>query len=360
MANFDLSGLALKMICPTNELITDDKGLPGVYVRRASKTLKELLNTTNDTVHPAFMISNDQKPSLLFGKFQGVAHNNRIYSLPGEDPKASITLDTYVSYCKNKGPGHHCITAAEWAFLALLAKKNGTQPYGNNNYGKDSREAGYIAIPTTKDSSTGQINRVATGTGPLTWSDDRTLSGIWDLNGNVWEWVAGIRLVYGELQVIPYNNAADPNVPIGASSTEWKAINANATSYSDLYIEPDGSGTTANSVKLDYETNHWAWVTTITSQDDSSRSAAFVNTIIGTAISDFAALYLRAMALAPEEGDTDYESDYFWANNGAAERCASRGGRWYYGSDAGVFHVNFDNSRSGVGASIGGRPAYYE
>lgn len=358
MANFDLSGLALKMICPTNELITDDKGLPSVFVRRASKTLKELLTTDNETVHPAFMISNDQKASLCFGKFQGVAHNNRIYSLPGEDPKASIDLDTYVSYCRNKGPGHHCITAAEWAFLALLAKKNGTQPYGNNNYGKDSRESSYIAIPKTW--SSGQINRVATGTGPLTWSDDKTLSGIWDLNGNVSEWVAGIRLVYGELQVIPYNNAADPNVPIGASSTEWRAINASATSYSDLYIQPDGSGTTAGSVKLDYVSSHWAWVTTITSASDSSRYAAFANTTIGTGISDFAALYLRAMALAPEAGDTDYEGDYFYANNGAAERCACRGGDYYGTALYGVFFLDFLYPRSYVGTGLGGRSAFYE
>ena len=359
MANFDLSGLALKMICPTNELITDDKGLPSVYVRRASKTLKELLNTTNDTVHPAFMISNDQKASLLFGKFQGVAHNNRIYSLPGEDPRASITLDTFVQYCQNKGPGHHCITAAEWAFLALLAKKNKTQPYGNNSYGKDSRESGYIAIPKTWDSD-GQINHVATGTGPLTWSDDKTIAGIWDLNGNVWEWVAGIRLVYGELQVIPYNNAADPAVPIGASSTAWRAINAAATSYSDLYIEPDGSGTTSGSIKLDYVSNHWAWATSITSQSDTSRSAAFANTTIDSGISDFAALYLRAMALAPESDDTDYESDTFWANNAAAERCAYRGGHWVSGASYGVFALSFSNPRSRSSAAVGGRPACYE
>ena len=358
MANFDLSGLALKMICPTNELITDDKGLPSVYVRRASKTLKELLNTTNDTVHPAFMISNDQKPSLCFGKFQGVAHNNRIYSLPGEDPKASIDLDTYVSYCKNKGPGHHCITAAEWAFLALLAKKNGTQPYGNNNYGKNSRESSYIAIPTY--SSGGPTNRVATGTGPLSWSDDKTLSGIWDLNGNMWEWVAGIRLVKGELQVIPYNNAADPNVPMGASSTEWRAINANATSYADLYIQPDGNGTTANSVKLDFVSSHWAWDTAITSQSDSNRNAGFARTTIGAEISEFAALYMRAMALAPEAGDTDYEGDVFYANNGAAERCASRGGSWVFGAFYGVFALGFDYPRSHVSTHIGGRPAFYE
>lgn len=360
MSDFSATALALKAAYPTNECEIDDRGIPSFYVRMASKTLKELLNTTNDTVHPAFMISNDQKPSLLFGKFQGKVRNSRVYSLPGEDPTASINLDTYIQYCRNKGPGHHCITASEWAFLALWCKKNGTQPYGNNNYGKDSRETAYLAIPSMARDSSGRIQRVATGTGPMTWSHNKQMDGIWDLNGNIWERIADIRLVYGELQVIPFNNAADPETPLGAASTAWRAINAAATSYADLYIEPNGSGTTSGSVKLDYVSNHWAWVTTITSQSDSSRNAAFSATTIGTGISEFAALYLRAMALAPESGDTDYEGDVFYGNNGAAERSASRGGDWSYGAAYGVFALSFSYDRGSVHTAFGGRPAFYE
>lgn len=405
MAKFDNVALAVKAVYPTNEVVTDDKGLPGVYVRRASKTLAAIMGNpetsmkatkaytagqyisvagvlykattaiasgatltvgTNvaaiaggSTIHPAFKISNSEKASLCFGKFQGVIHNNRLYSLPGEDPASSKDLDAFTTYGRNKGPGHHEITAAEWAFLALLAKRNGTQPWGNNNYGKDSRETDYIAIPKTW--SSGQINHVATGTGPMKWSDDGTMAGIWDLNGNVSEWVIGVRLVYGELQVIPWNDAADPETALGASSAAWKAINAQATDYDDLFIEPNGSGTTANSVKLDYISSHWAWISgTISSASDSSRSATFASTTIDASISDFAALYLRAMALAPEPGDTDYEGDYFYANNGAAERCAYRGGIWNFGACSGVFCVNFNHPRSSSATSLGGRPAYYE
>ena len=45
------------------------------------------------------------------------------------------------------------------------------------------------------------------------WSHDGTPFGIWDLNGNVWEWVGELRIVDGEIQVIPDNDAADDGNP---------------------------------------------------------------------------------------------------------------------------------------------------
>ena len=80
------------------------------------------------------------------------------------------------------------MTAHEWAAIALWCHKNGCEPKGNNNYGKDASESGYIAIPTYKDSG-GKTCRVATGTGPVTWSHNGKMDGIFDMNGNVWEWV---------------------------------------------------------------------------------------------------------------------------------------------------------------------------
>lgn len=356
--NYDLSKLAVKMVCPTNELLVDDKDLPGVYVRRASKKLSELLNTTDTSVHPAFKIGGATKASLLFGKYQGRTYGNRLYSLPGEDPAVSLDLDTFTAYCRNKGGNHHEITAAEWAFLALLAKKNGTKPKGNNNYGKDHSESTVVAIPSYVDGN-GTICRVATGTGPLSWSDTGDINGIFDLNGNVWEWIIGIRLVHGELQVIPYNDAAISTTNLSATSDAWRAINANATGWDDLFIVPNGSGTTANSVKLDFVGGHWQWQkSAITTK--GANNAAFASTTIAADVSAFAALYLRAMALAPEEGDTDYDGDWFWANNQEAERCAARGGYWGNGSEHGVFALSFFNPRSSVSTGIGGRPASYE
>ena len=362
MANYGLAEIALRAVCPTNRLIRDNAGdgieIPGAYVEITAQPLSALLTNRDGSIHPAFLINGIQKNSVFIGKFQGVANGSRIYSLAGENPRANITLDTYERYCKNKGPGHHCITAAESAFLALWCKKNNCQPYGNNSYGKDSRETGYLAIPATKDGD-GRTNRVATGTGSITWSHNKQIDGIWDLKGNVHEWASGIRLYKGELQVIPYNNAADPDTDTSVTSTEWKAINANATSYNDLYLTPNGNGTTSNSVKLDYVSGHWQWSKSITSQENASRNAEFKNTTC-SGLSAFAKLYLQAMALTPEDDDTNYESDCFWVNNGAEERCVYRGGNWSDGVQVGVFSLHFSNPRSASNGYLGGRPAFVE
>lgn len=359
MADFDATALAFKMACPSNTLLTDNKGLPGAYVQKAPKRLNELLTNGDSSIHPAFLVGSVEISKLLIGKFQGKAHNNRMYSLPGEDPTVYINHDTMVTYCRNKGDGHHCITASEWGFLALLAKKNGTMPLGNNNYGKDASETERIAIPTYKDNN-GQTCRVATGTGPLTWSDTHDISGIFDLNGNVWEWIADIRLVYGELQVIPYNNAAHPLCDMSVSSVEWKALNAQATSYADLFITPDGSGTTSGSVKLSWATNHWQWQS-VAIENAGQHDAAFAATTF-SGLSDFCRRYLQALALGPDDEAVaaDYNDDHFWANTGEAERCALRGGGWIDGAPYGVFSLDFDNPRSGSSSAVGGRPAFYE
>lgn len=362
MADFDATALAFKMACPSNTLLTDDKGLPGAYVQRAPQLLSALLTNGDSSIHPAFLVNSVEISKLLIGKFQGKAHNNRIYSLPGEDPAAFITLDTMETYCKNKGDGHHCITAAEWGFLALLAKKNKTIPLGNNNYGKDISETEYVALPSCAKDGSGRTQRIATGTGPLTWSDTHDINGIFDLNGNVWEWVSGVRLVYGELQVIPYNNAASPDCNTSANSTEWKALNAQATSYADLFVTPNGSGTTAGTVKLDWVSNHWQWQNTaIATISTDLRSAAFGATTY-SGLSDFCRRYIQALALGPDDEATaaDYNDDHFWARNGEAERCALRGGNWHHGVHSGVFALSFYAPRSNSHGSLGGRPAFYE
>ena len=342
--NFDLSAMALAMACPGNVQLLDDKGLPGAYVPRTFMRLNALLTNGDSSVHPAFLYNGVQKDTLYFGKYPACVNLNRAYSLPGVAP-SEINFDTAHRYCRNKGNGHHLMTAAEWGFLALLAKKRGTQPKGNNDYGKDASESLYLAIPVSAGNS---VTTTATGTGPLTWSDTGDATGVFDLNGNIWEWMAGMRLVYGELQVIPYNNAADPTVDMSATSSAWKAIKATATSYNDLFIQPDGTGTTSGSVKLDWLDNHWNWQSAaLTQQVSESGGARFVDTT-SSGLSDFCKMYLQAMALLPEDGDTDYGADVFFALNNIAEALHQRGGCYWGGGGAGVFSLNFRSSRTSV------------
>jgi len=352
--NFDLSNLALQCVCPNNELIYDDVGKPSVMVKIPKMTYAQLGLGSSTDIHPAFIVNGVTKDAIWISKYQNVVVGGRAYSLPAKDPKTAITFDAARSACIAKGAGWHLMTRAEWAMLALWCKANGTQPKGNNNYGKDHSETVYRAIPTYMDGN--NIGRVATGTGPLSWSHDGTPSGIWDLNGNVWEWVGGLRLVKGEVQILANNNAAIVTADQAANSAEWKAIDATTGEL----LTPDGTGTTANSVKLDYVSSHWQWDTSISSQSDSSRNAPFENTTCSENIADPAKLVLQALGLFKYDATSGaYSGDYFYANNGAAERSFYCGGAWVSGANAGVFALFGGYDRSSSNAGIGFRSAYY-
>ena len=172
---FDQAELALKSVAPNNAMKYDDKGMPSIMVYIPKFRLCDVLSTENTSIHPAFRVNGVEIDGFWIGKFQTHHYNGRAYSLPGEDPSASAGMDYFVSCNRAKGGGFHEVTAQEWAAVALWCHKNGCEPYGNNNYGKDSREALYKAIPSMARDGSGRVQRVATGTGPITWSHDGTL-----------------------------------------------------------------------------------------------------------------------------------------------------------------------------------------
>lgn len=359
MANFDQAELALKCACPNNTILYDDKEMPSIFVKIPKFKLSSVLSTTDDSTHPAFLVDGEEQSVDYIGKFQTHHYNGRAYSLPGEDPTASATHDTFVNCARAKGGNFHEITCAEWAAIALWCHANGLEPRGNNNYGKDVQESLYRAVPTSEDN--GKTGRVATGTGPVTWSHDGTVEGIWDLNGNIWEWCTGFRLVKGEVQIIENNNAASPTCDLSATSTAWKAINASTGAL----MTPNGSGTTSGSVKLDYVSSKWTYSTSITNAADSGRDCLFSAVTCDSTIGDAAKLLLQSLAMLPDTAltggniDSAYGNDRFWANNAADERVLIRGGNWPHGGYAGVFLVDLVDPRSNVDWGLGGRSASF-
>lgn len=353
-ANFDLTNLALQAVCPGNEILYDDKGMPSIMVKIPKMTYAQLGLGESTLVHPAFIVNGQEVDAIYISKYQNIVQNGRAYSLPGQDPKTSVNFDTARGYCEAKGEGWHLMSRAEWALIALWCKQNGFLPYGNNNYGKDSRESTYKAIPTLIESN-GKINRVATGTGPVSWSHDNTVAGIWDLNGNVNEWIGGLRSVYGEIQVLVNNNAADSNYSQTKSSTDWKAIDATTGDY----ITPDGSGTTENSIKMDYISGKITYSTSITNQVNEYKSTLFGNVTCDSTISDEAKTVLYALALLPYDATAaNYEGDYMYMNNGADERSFFCGGSWFSGTHSGVFFLIGGDARSYSSGPLGFRSAY--
>ena len=354
-ANFDLAALAVKMACPTNEVLYDDNGMPSVMVRLPKKTYKELGLGSSTAVHPAWIVNGVEVDEIFISKFQNIVKNGRAYSLPGQDPKANIDFDTALKACTDKGPGWHLMTAMEWGAIANMCKAAGQLPYGNNDYGKDTRETGYYASPSMARDGSARIQRVATGTGPLTWSHDRTPGGIWDLNGNVWEWQGGMRTVYGELQILANNNGADKSKGQGASSAEWMAINGS----SGALITPNGSGTTSGSIKMAYVSSKCQYSTTMSGQSTDGRNCSFEDVNCDASIGADAQLLLQALGMLKYDSSAGaYEGDWFYWNNGEAERCFIRGGYWSNGARAGVFNSRGLYPRSISGAYIGFRSAF--
>ena len=117
MANFDLTGLALSMVCPTNQLITligadvhlhgpvpltgvtpdgevivpEDELVPALLPVDLGAgvlldPLSALLAGGDSSIHPAFLINGIQHDKIAIGKFQAKTHSNRAYSLPGITP----------------------------------------------------------------------------------------------------------------------------------------------------------------------------------------------------------------------------------------------------------------------------------
>lgn len=348
--NFDDLKLAVEMLSGgTNTVIFDDIGMPSIMVAVPKLSRSDLVTGATSDAHYAFLVDSVEKAAVYESKYQNIVANSRAYSLPMQDPRANITWDAALDACRAKGENWGLQPFSLWSAIALWCKKNGFQPHGNNNYGRDASAAWERGVATY--SSSGQVNRCATGSGPATWYHDGTRDGIADMNGNVWEWCAGMRLVAGELQFIPYANCMIATVEMGVNSSEWKAIDKDGN-----YVEPGSSGT----VKLDYVSSHWQWTTgSLTSQADSSRNAAFAATTCSSEITDSGKRFLRSMALLPEDGDTDYGGDVFYANNGAAERFPARGGHWADGAALGVFASRLSIPRSYSDAHIGFRSAFY-
>lgn len=352
-ANFDLSNLALKALAPNNEILYDDKGQPSFMVKIPKMTYAQLGLGASTATFPAFIVNGQEVPYIWISKYQNIVVDGRAYSLPGEDPKTDITFDAALKACTDKGAGWHLMTALEWGALIAWCEHNGFIPLGNCAYGKYHTETNYKAIPTTKDGS-GNTLHTATGTGPLEWFHDKTPSGIADLAGNVWEWTGGIRTVYGELQVMVNNNAADKDNSQGATSAQWKAIKAS----DGTLIEPDGTGTTSGSVKMDYASSKITYDTTISSQADESRYCQFKDITCSANISDEAKAVLTALGMLPVADTlcTTYGRCYF--NNGAAERAFSRGGFYLSSSSYSFPSFNGHNDRSVHAGALGFRSAY--
>lgn len=353
----------------TNVAIYNDLGMPSIYVRRDKGAISDVIDGGPDTTHYAFKVNGVEIPAFYMGKYLATVYKGRALSLPLQDPAASsvATADrgsatsNYVNFnnakiwCEANGAGFHLPTIAEYAWIALLSRKNGTMPRGNNNYGNDTSAKYEKGIGSYFDDH-GRICRTLTGSGPATWNDNWAPDGICDLNGNVYEWQGGYRTVDGELQIFADNDAA-MQYEQNPESTLWKAILQDGT-----LVEPG----TAGSLKWDYTKDPgtasagipYCLNTKLTFQQtvDSpygQMSFASLAAADGVIVPD----RLKALALMPDGTGVSYGGDYAYMRN-IGERLVSRGGNWYSGGSAGVFFAIGYHPRSACSPGVGFRPAF--
>lgn len=136
MADFDLTALAVAGCCPGNEVLFDDLGKPSIMVKIPKLTYAQLGMGASTAVHKAFIVDGQEVDEIYISKFLNIVQNNRAYSLPGVDPKASINFDDARTYCNNKGAGWHLMTRMEWGLLLRWCQNNGVLPKGNKAMAK--------------------------------------------------------------------------------------------------------------------------------------------------------------------------------------------------------------------------------
>ena len=191
-----------------NVVIFDDRGIPSIMCRfvRPKDT---------EEVPAVFKIGDKVADAIYISKYPNTVIDGRAYSMPMADPTVNITFDGAVQACRCKGLGWHLMTAVEYEYLLNQSREKGTMPHGNTDWGKDyyhNDEQGKVS----------NLGRTYTGTGPVTWNHDHTPYGVSDLNGNVWEWLAGLRIKDGVIEFIPDNKAASPYCDLSKDSTEWQ------------------------------------------------------------------------------------------------------------------------------------------
>ena len=312
-----------------------------------------------------------------------VAHSGAVgavpaISRPGVPVWDYISLPQAMIACANKGKGWHLMSAFEWASLAFLAKKLGTQPRGGNANTNPPSDSAYTSETAMLDNHLYTENvsykRALPGTGPNTWAHNHLASGVFDLQGLVWQWnmglfleqTTGYALVLGSLDVSygksPYgrgtvsgSGGASPTLTVDGSGVNWlKAWSEDEFNGMKVYIAETGGF---------YTITDTTETTLVLSNGDAPGNITATFVIVKRVETDITAgmtsghriltlrnsdVDLKAFALpatTDASGSAVYGNDYFSYNKDAV-RAALRGGDFTYTSNAGGFSLSLNNAPS--------------
>lgn len=313
-----------------NVVIFDDRGIPSIMCRFERQ--KDATET------PAiFKIGEYMADAIYISKYPNVIIKGRAYSLPMLDPVANVTFDVAVAACITKGEGWHLMTAVEWEYLLNQSREKDTMPHGNTDYGTD-----YYHKEEKADCDGCGYGRSKTGSGPATWNHDNAIYGVSDLNGNVWEWLAGLRLLDGAIEYIPNNDAALTGCDLSRNSKEWQQLR-----------------TARGPVRVEVE----AGEITIT---DRKAAEDYTPDYDGTRIADLkidlqeVPQALKDLGIVPDKRAESELKTYVYFDATEGEWLPIRGSGFAYTSDSGASALYLHCPRSDSSDYVGFRSAFYE
>ncbi len=313
-----------------NVVIFDDRGIPSVMCR--------FMRPKDAGETPAiFKIGEHTADAVYISKYQNTIIEGRAYSLPMVDPAVNVTFDEAVAACITKGAGWHLMTAVEWEYLLNQSREKDTMPHGNTNYGTD-----YYHKEEKADCDGCGYGRSKTGSGPATWNHDSTIYGVSDLNGNVWEWLAGLRLSDGVIEYIQNNDAALTGCDLSRDSKAWKQ-----------------SRTARGPVRVNIELEE----ITIT---DRKAAEGYTPDYDGARIADLkidlqeVPQELKDLGIVPDKRAESELKTYVYFDATKGEWLPIRGSAFGFASFSGPSTLYLNRPRSDSGDNIGFRSAFYE
>lgn len=346
MSNFDDLSMAVASFGGNNKVIFDDLEKPSIMVGIPKMKYSDLITGGTQDVLDVFKVDGVEREMLYISKYINVVVNDRAYSLPMKDPKAYIDFDASLAACRRKGAGWGLTPNGLWGALMLWCNHNNFLPRGNTNWDRSYEKAYEKGVNTYIDGSHGG-GRTATGSGPVTWYHDGSPAGIADLCGNMWEWVAGLRIVGGEIQIIPYGNCMKADCDMSAGSTEWKAIKPDGT-----FVNPGTAGT------LHYDVVSGKIVI------NTSTNSTFANNIPLSGLAAASGVNIpqiaKALGLMKDSADIYPANGHQLYVNTDGERLPFRGSGFGSTSSGGLGALSLNNPRSSVNNSVGFRSAFDE